>query len=76
MYLGLVATTTPALLHETLRTVNRPCRNATAAETVSLGLVANNSFSVSGVDEGGLFSVFGRYLSWQCGDEPGELQGC
>lgn len=45
--------------------------NATAAETVSLGLVANNSFSVSGVDEGGLFSVFGRYLSWQCGDEPG-----
>jgi hypothetical protein len=25
------------------------------------------------VDAGGLFSVFGRYLSWQCGDEPGGL---
>lgn len=55
------------------------CRDASTQETRSLGLVANSSFSVSGVDEGGLFSVFGRYLSWQCGDEPGGwllLRGC
>ncbi|KAI7836396.1 hypothetical protein COHA_009728, partial [Chlorella ohadii] len=45
--------------------------NASAQTTISLGLVANGSFSVSGVDEGGLFSVFGRYLSWQCGEEAG-----